>query len=88
MAQDFERTLTKDIDASLTDIRATSDSDDTVVGLRLINTSTSTITADVAITQNDNTVLAYIIKNAPIPSGSSLELIDLMRQIAWIPLCQ
>lgn len=76
MAQDFERTLTKDIDASLTDIRATSDSDDTVVGLRLINTSTSTITADVAITQNDNTVLAYIIKNAPIPSGSSLELID------------
>ncbi len=76
MAQDFERTLTKDIDASLTDIRATSDSDDTVVGLRLVNTSTSTITADVAITQNDNTVLAYIIKNAPIPSGSSLELID------------
>ena len=76
MAQDFERTLTKDIDASLTDIRATSDSDDTVVGLRLVNTSTSTITADVAITDNSNNVTAYIIKNAPIPSGSSLELID------------
>ena len=40
MAQDFERTLTKDIDASLTDIRAVSDSDDAVVGLRLVNTST------------------------------------------------
>ena len=76
MAQDFERTLTKDIDASLADIRATSDSDDTVVGLRLVNTSTSTITADVAITNDGNTVQAYIIKNAPIPSGSSLELID------------
>tara|TARA_X000001382_G_C3132545_1_gene166907 strand:+ start:52 stop:387 length:336 start_codon:yes stop_codon:yes gene_type:complete len=76
MAQDFERTLTKDIDASLTDIRATSDSDDTVVGLRLVNTTTSTITADVAITDNSNNVTAYIIKNAPIPSGSSLELID------------
>jgi len=76
MAQDFERTLTKDIDASLVDIRATSDSDDTVVGLRLVNTSTSTITADVAITNDGNTVQAYIIKNAPIPSGSSLELID------------
>ena len=76
MAQDFERTITKDIDASLVDIRATSNSDDAIVGLRLANTSASTITADVAITQNDNTVLAYLIKNAPIPSGSSLELID------------
>tara|TARA_B100000287_G_C20610246_1_gene771727 strand:+ start:93 stop:428 length:336 start_codon:yes stop_codon:yes gene_type:complete len=76
MAQDFERTLTKDIDASLTDIRAEANSDDAVVGLRLVNTSTSTITADVAITNSSNTVQAYIIKNAPIPSGSSLELID------------
>ena len=76
MAQDFERTITKDIDATLTDIRATSNSDDAIVGLRLANTSASTIVADVAITQNDNTVLAYLIKNAPIPSGSSLELID------------
>ena len=76
MAQDFERTLTKDIDASLTDIRATSNSDDAIVGIRLANTSASTIVADVAITNDGNTVLAYLIKNAPIPSGSSLELID------------
>jgi len=76
MAQDFERTITKDISATLTDIRATSNSDDAIVGLRLANTSASTIVADVVITQNDNTVLGYIIKNAPIPSGSSLELID------------
>jgi hypothetical protein len=76
MAQDFERTITKDIDASLTDIRATSDSDDAIVGLRLVNTTTSTITARVAITDNSNNVTAFLIKNAPIPSGSSLELID------------
>ena len=76
MAQDFERTITKDIDATLTDIRATSDSDDAIVGLRLANTSASTIVADVAITDSSNTVTAYLIKNAPIPSGSSLELID------------
>ena len=76
MAQDFERTITKDIDASLVDIRATSNSDDAIVGLRLANTSASTITADVVITDNSNAVLGYIIKNAPIPSGSSLELID------------
>ena len=76
MAQDFERTITKDIDASLVDIRATSNSDDAIVGLRLANTTTSTINADVVITDNSDNVLAYLIKNAPIPSGSSLELID------------
>ena len=78
MAQDFERTITKDIDAGLATIRAASDSDDAIVGLRLANTTTSTITADVVIVDNNNSdaVLGYIIKNAPIPAGSSLELID------------
>ena len=76
MAQDFERQLTKDIDASLVDIRDQANSDDAIVGIRLANTSTSTITADVAITDSSNNVTAYLIKNAPIPSGSSLELID------------
>ena len=76
MAQDFERTITKDIDASLADIRATSDSDDAIVGIRLANTSASQIEVDVAVTDNSNNVVGYVIKNAPIPAGSSLELID------------
>jgi len=76
MAQDFERTITKDIDASLTDIRATSNSDDAIVGIRLANTTTSQIEADVVVTDNSNSVVGYVIKNAPIPAGSSLELID------------
>ena len=73
MAQDFERTLTKDIDASLTDI---SPAIVMMSRVKASHTSTPTITADVAITNSGNTVQAYIIKNAPIPSGSSLELID------------
>jgi len=76
MAQDFERTITKDIDASLADIRATSDSDDAIVGIRMANTSSSQITVDVAITNSSDVVQAYIIKDAPIPVGSALELID------------
>ena len=76
MAQDFERTITKDIDASLADIRTTSNSDDAIVGIRLANTTTSQIEVDVAITDGSDNVTAYIIKNAPIPAGSSLELID------------
>lgn len=76
MAQDFERTLTQNIDASLVDIRAESNSDDAIVGIRLANITTSQIEVDVAITNSSNVVQAYIIKNAPIPAGSSLELID------------
>jgi len=76
MAQDFERTITKDIDASLADIRATSNSDDAIVGIRMANTHTSQITVDVAITDNSDNVTAYLIKSAPIPVGGALELID------------
>lgn len=76
MAQDFERTLTKDIGASATDIRAEANSDDAIVGLRLANTASSTINVDVLITNSSNTTLATIIKSCPIPQGSSLELID------------
>jgi hypothetical protein len=76
MAQDFERTITKDIDTSLADIRATSNSDDAIVGIRMANTHTAQITVDVAITDNGGTVTAYLIKSAPIPVGGALELID------------
>ena len=76
MAQDFERTITANIDASLADIRATSDSDDAIVGIRMANIHTSQITVDVAITNNGGTVQAYLIKSAPIPVGGALELID------------
>ena len=76
MAQDFERTITANIDTSLADIRATSDSDDAIVGIRLTNILASQIEVDVAVTADNNTVAGYIIKNAPIPAGSSLELID------------
>lgn len=79
MAQDFERTITKDIDASLADIRATANTDDAIVGIRLANTSdTTSITVDVKIVDNNDSdaLLGHIIKNAPIPVGSSLELID------------
>jgi len=77
MAQDFERTITKDIDASLADIRATANTDDAIVGIRLANTSaTTSITVDVLVADNSNNIVGYVIKNAPIPVGSSLELID------------
>ena len=79
MAQDFERTITKNIDNSFVTIRAASNSDDAIVGIRLVNVSdTTSITVDVKIVDNNDSdaLLGHIIKNAPIPVGSSLELID------------
>ena len=66
MAQDFERTITSNIDTSFATIRAASDSDDAIVGIRLVNVSdTSSITVDVKIVDNNNSDadLGFIIKN-------------------------
>ena len=73
MAQDFERYIQRNIGTSLTTIH-TSNSDDAIISIRCANTTTSTINVDVVI--NDGTNDHYIIKNCPIVSGGSLELID------------
>ena len=84
MAQDFERAVAKDANDDIdigTTARTvvTSNSDDAIVGIRLANVTTSQINVSVFV----NTAAAggsdldvYLIKNAPIPVGSSLELID------------
>jgi len=76
MAQNFRNQLTHTaIGTSYTDILTQVDSYDTVVGIRLINThASSAITVDVAVENSSNDT--ELIKNAPIPNGSSLELID------------
>ena len=53
-------------------------SDDAIIGIRLSNITTATIKADVFITSSasGSSADSYIVKNAPIPSGGSLELID------------
>jgi len=47
---------------------------DCIVSLRLANTTTSTITCEVYIADGGNNY--YLIKNVPIVSGGSLELMD------------
>ena len=83
MAQDFERAVAAD---STSDINigttartvVTSNSDDAIVGIRLANVTTSQIKVDVFVETDASgaTQNVYLIKNAPIPTGSSLELID------------
>ena len=73
MAQDFERHLDRVTGTSPVTV-FTSDSDDTVVGIRCANVSASSINVDVYIV--NGAANFYLIKSAPIPVGSALELID------------
>lgn len=73
MAQNFRRYINRNITTSATTI-FTADSYDTIVGINIANTTASAVNASVYIT---NTSLDYyIIKNAPIPAGSSLQVLD------------
>ena len=77
MAQDFERYGLNAVGTSATVVH-TSNSDDAIISVRLSNITTSTINADVFITSSvtGGSQDHYIIKNAPIVAGGSLELID------------
>ena len=77
MAQDFERTLKEDISnnsGSPTVLRTAANSDDAIIGVRCTNTSGTSVNVTVYV-ENSSTNY-HIIKNAPIPTGGSLELID------------
>ena len=74
MAQDFESTFARSIRSGAFTTLLTSNSDDAVVGMRFANTHSGSVTVDAKITRSS--VDYHLIKNAPIPAGGSLELID------------
>ena len=73
MAQDFTR-----YKARLTGTSAatlfTANSNDTIVGISVANVTAGSVNASVFI--NDGTNDFYLVKNAPIPSGSALQVLD------------
>lgn len=73
MAQDFERNIAREIGTSASTLR-TANSNDTVIGIRVANIVATQILIDVYVTSGGADY--YLIKDAPIPSGSSLELLD------------
>ena len=75
MAQNFRNYLTQNTGTSAVDaLGAPANSYDTLISVRLCNTTTSTIQVDAYIKRSATDY--YLIKNAPIVSGGSLELID------------
>ena len=73
MAQDFERNTSNAVGTSAVTLR-TANSDDAIVGITIANVTTSQITVEVYITVSS--VDFHIVKDAPIPAGSSLQVLD------------
>ena len=73
MAQNFRRYTSKSVGTSAATL-FTANSYDTIVGIYVANTNGSSVIASVYI--NDGTNDIYLIKSAPIPSGSALQVLD------------
>ena len=73
MAQDFERNIAQNVGTAAVTLR-TADSDDALIGINIANVTTTQILMDVFI--NDGSNDHYIIKDAPIPVGSTLQVLD------------
>ena len=73
MAQNFRRYTSNDVGTGAATL-FTADSYDTVVGISVANITASAVVASVYI--NDGTNDIYLVKDAPIPAGSSLQVLD------------
>ena len=80
MANDFKRFCTPDIGTSLTTIYAvpagasSAALESIVIGITMANKTTSGVTASIFIDNEDGSNDVYIVKNASIPAGASLEV--------------
>ena len=75
MAQNFRNYLTRETGTSAVDaLGGAANSFDTLISVRMANITTSTITVEAYIRRSS--LNYYLIKNVPIVSGGSLELID------------
>jgi hypothetical protein len=73
MAQNFRRYTFNNVGTSAETVY-TADSYDTVIGISVANVTASSIAVDVFINDGANDI--YLVKGAPIPSGSALQVID------------
>ena len=73
MSQDFERNTANGVGTSAVTLR-TANSDDAIVGITIANVHTAQITVEVYITVSSNDI--HIVKDAPIPVGSTLQVLD------------
>ena len=73
MAQNFRRYTSNDVGTAAATL-FTANSYDTVVGISVANVTASAVNASVYINDGANDI--YLIKDAPIPAGSALQVLD------------
>ena len=73
MAQNFRRYTSNDVGTSAATI-FTADSYDTIVGISLANVTASAINVSVYINDGVNDI--YLVKDAPIVQGSTMQVLD------------
>jgi hypothetical protein len=73
MAQNFRRYIARNVTTAASTI-FTADTYDTVIGIYIANTSAASINISVYITVSGADY--YLIKSAPIPVGSALQVLD------------
>ena len=73
MAKDFESNGAQITNSNTTIF--TSNSDDAIVGLRLANILTSTVTCSIFVSEGGSTT-RYLVKDLSIPPASSVELVN------------
>jgi len=73
MAQNFRRYTSNNVGTSPATVY-TADSFDTVIGISVANVTAGSIAVDVYINNGSDDI--YLVKGAPIPSGSALQVID------------
>jgi hypothetical protein len=82
MANDFKRICTPNIGTSLTTIYAvpagsgSAALESIVIGITMANKTTAGVTASIFIDNEDGSNDVYIVKDASIPAGSSLEVMS------------
>tara|TARA_B100000745_G_scaffold234584_1_gene158062 strand:- start:862 stop:1218 length:357 start_codon:yes stop_codon:yes gene_type:complete len=82
MANDFKRFCVPSVGTSLTTLytvpagSASSALESIVIGITMANKSTSGITASIFIDNEDGSNDVYIVKDANIPAGASLEVMS------------
>ena len=73
MAQYFRRYTQNDVGTSAATV-FTADSYDTVVGISIANITGASVLVDVYINDGSNDI--YLGKQLPVPSGSSIQILD------------
>jgi len=76
MANTFKNSVTASVGTSATDVyTAPALTTTTVIGAAVSNRTASAISVDATVTDTSGSVTAYLVKEAPVASGSALVLI-------------